>query len=80
MMTNISENLFIVVNHESGTQFLGETKTNYMLPIGSPKAMCILLNYVLRNGDLPVTDTMNWWNKEELQEYYEEDDWGVNDD
>ena len=76
MMTNTDENIFIVVNHESGTQFLGETKTNYLLPIADPKAMCILLNYVLRNKDLPVVDTLNWQDKEELQEYYREEDWG----
>lgn len=72
----MTKNMFIVVNHEKGQQFLGETKHNYLLPIADPKAMCILLNYVLRNGDIPVTDTLNWWDKEELQEYYMEDDWG----
>jgi hypothetical protein len=69
----MTKNMFIVVKHENGTLFLAETKTNYLLPIADSKAMCILLNYVLRNKDIPVVDTMNWWNKEELQEYYEED-------
>lgn len=71
----MTKNMFVVVKHESGTPFLAETKTNYLLPIADPKAMCILLNYVLRNKDIPVVDTVNWWNKEELQEYYKEEDW-----
>ena len=75
----MTENMFIVVNHEGGMQFLAETKTNYLLPIASPKAMCILLNYVLRNQDVPNEDTNNWWLKAKYREYYEEDDWGKGD-
>lgn len=72
----MTENIFCVVKYENGADLLAETKTNFLLPIASPKAMCILLNYVLRNGDLPVVDTLNWWDNEELQEYYREDEYG----
>lgn len=71
----MTENIFCVVKHENRGDLLAETKTNYLLPIASPKAMCILLNYVLKNGDLPVVDTWNWWDNEELQEYYREDEY-----
>ena len=64
----MTENLFVVADL-NGTEMLAETKNNYFLPIGSIEAMCILLNYVLRNGDIPNTDTQGWWEKEEFKEY-----------
>lgn len=70
----MTENVFIVIKRGE-MEFLAETKTNYLLPFASPKAMCILLNYVLRNGDVPVVDILDWWNNEEFQEYYREDEW-----
>ena len=70
------ENLFRVVNHQGGMKFLAETKTNYILPVVDMDALCILLNYVLRNGDIPHVDTGGWWKKEEFKKYLEEDTWG----
>lgn len=75
-MDCLTNNHFCVVIHENGTPFLAETKTNFLLPIADPKAMCILLNYAIRNQDVPVVDTLNWWDREELQKYYREDKWG----
>ena len=66
------ENLFVVVDTH-GHELLGETKHNYFLPIADVEAMCILLNYVLRNGDIPNTDTIHWWKKEEFKEYLRKD-------
>ena len=63
------DNIFIIAKLNE-RDVLGETKTNYILPIGSVKAMCILLNYVLGEGDLPKgIDTMGFENREELQKY-----------
>lgn len=64
-----------VVLHRNGMRFLGETKTNYVLPVANIEAMCILLNYVYVNGDIPNVDTLGWEKNEELQEYLQEDEW-----
>ena len=72
----LTNNPFCVVIRENGTLFLAETKTNFILPIADPKAMCILLNYAIKNQDVPNVDTLGWENKEELQKYYREDKWG----
>ena len=66
----MTKNLFEIVTTESGLKTIKETKTNYVLPIRYLKALCILLNYVAMNGDVPSdVDTMNWWNKPEYQKY-----------
>lgn len=70
------KNIFVQVDHH-GMKFLAETKTNYLLPIADTKGMCILMNYIIRNGDIPNVDTNGWWNKEEFEDYFEEDEWGT---
>ena len=66
----MTKNLFEIVTTESGLKTIKETKTNYVLPIRDLKALCILLNYVATNGDVPTdVDTMNWWNKQGYQKY-----------
>ena len=72
------ENLFVVADLY-GTEMLGETKQGYFLPIASVEAMCILLNYVLRNNDIPNTDTNHWWEKEEFKEYLRHETEGDNE-
>lgn len=68
------KNLFTVINHCG--MLMGETKTNYLLPIQSTKALCIMFNYLYRHGELPTAiDTGKWWENEEFQEYYEEAEW-----
>ena len=70
----MSENLFVIVDLH-GTPMLTEKKTNYLLPAGSLEAMCILLNYAAKNGTVPdCIDTMNWWERDELQEYLSRDE------
>lgn len=62
--------LFEIVNLESGLRTIKETKTNYILPINQLSALCILLNYVSVNGDVPDdVDTLNWWNKPKYDKY-----------
>ena len=62
--------LFEIVILESGLRTIKETKTDYVLPINQLSALCILLNYVAVNGDVPDdVDTLNWWNKAEYDKY-----------
>ena len=75
----MTENVFIVVTR-NGMTFLAETKTKHLLPVASSKAMCILLNYVLRNGDIPNTDTNHWWENEEFKEYLRHETVGDSND
>lgn len=75
----MTENLFVVADL-NGTEMLAETKHGYFLPIADVEAMCILLNYVLRNGDIPNTDTLHWWNKEEFKEYLKHETVGDSND
>ena len=65
---------FVVVNR-NGMKFLGETKTNYLLPFADIRAMCILLNYIYATGNIPNVDTYEWWKTEVMQEYLKEDEW-----
>ena len=62
------------VAHINGMKFLAERKTNYLLPVASVEAMCILLNYVYINKDIPNVDTVGWEKREEMQEYLREDE------
>lgn len=68
----MTEKPFAVV-HRNGMKFLAERKTNYLLPVASVEAMCILLNYVYINKDIPNVDTVGWEKREEMQEYLRED-------
>ena len=68
------KNLYAVVKI-NGKISIGEKKTHYLLPIANPKALCIMLNYLYRHGELPsARGTPFWWDKKEFQEYYEEDE------
>ena len=65
-----NKRLFEIVTLESGLRTIKETKTDYVLPINQLSALCILLNYVAVNGDVPDdVDTLNWWNKAEYDKY-----------
>lgn len=65
-----NKRLFKIVSLESGLRTIKETKTNYVLPIMNLSALCILLNYVAVNGDVPNdVGTLNWWNKEKYDKY-----------
>lgn len=64
-----TENMFAVVEINDKLTVLGELKTNYILPFASLKSMCIILNYLSRNGDIPDVSVYEWWEKEEYQEY-----------
>ena len=75
----MTENLFVKVKLPNGLHVLAERKTNYMLPCADLDAMCILLNYALRNQDVPDVGVMNWWEREEYQEYLDQDVYGEDD-
>jgi len=64
----MTEHIISIVN-KNNFKFLRENKTNYLLPIGDIEAMCILFNYIAKNGTVPNVNTNGWWKKEEFQEY-----------
>lgn len=68
----MSENKFIIVELNDGLKMLVETETDYFLPIYNIEALCILLNYILKNNSLPKM-SVKWWEKEEFEEYLEYD-------
>ena len=65
------QNLFAVAELSNGIKMLVETKTNYILPVASLKAVCILLNYAAQHNDVPEMEYHNWWEDEKFQKYYQ---------
>lgn len=64
----MTEHIVSIVKKDN-YKLLRENKTNYLLPIWDIEAMCILCNYIAKNGTVPDVNVYEWWKKEEFQEY-----------